>query len=104
MREWEPESLERSLDQDDLYVDVTLIDALKTHGLEITIDQVGQSFAATTYPLWHANKKARDNIRQGIKPPLSGHLRYNINADDIDFQIESDALGLICPGLPRKSN
>lgn len=104
LREWEPEFLERSLNQDDLYVDVTFVDALKTHGLEITMDQAGQSFAATTYPLWHANKKARDNIRQGIRPPLSGHPRYNIHADDIDFQIECDALGLICPGLPQKSN
>jgi len=40
---------------------------------------------------------------QGL-PPLSGHPKYNVHADDIDFQIESDLFGIICPGLPRESN
>ena len=104
LRAWEPEFLERSLAQDDLYVDVTFIDALKTHGPQITMEQAGQVFAATEYPLWHANSEARKNIRNGIKPPLSGHPKYNLHADDIDFQIECDGLGLVCPGLPQLSN
>ena len=35
---------------------------------------------------------------------MSGHPDYNIHANDIDFQIESDFIGLMCPGLPQASN
>jgi hypothetical protein len=35
---------------------------------------------------------------------MSGSPRYNIHANDIDFQIESDFIGLMCPGLPRETN
>jgi hypothetical protein len=35
---------------------------------------------------------------------MSGHPDYNVHANDIDFQIESDFIGLMCPGLPRASN
>jgi hypothetical protein len=36
-----------------------------------------------------------------VKAPLSGHPDYNLHANDIDFQIESDFIGLMCLGLPR---
>ena len=41
---------------------------------------------------------------QGIEAPWSGHPKYNFHANDIDFQIEADFIGLMCPGLPRESN
>ncbi|MEO8521067.1 MAG: ADP-ribosylglycohydrolase family protein, partial [Acidobacteriota bacterium] len=53
--------------------------------------------------LWHANASARRLLNQGIKAPLSGDPRYNIHANDIDFQIESDFIGLMTPGLPQES-
>jgi hypothetical protein len=37
-------------------------------------------------------------------PPQSGNPRYNLHADDIDFQIESDVFGMIAPGMPQVSN
>jgi len=30
--------------------------------------------------------------------------RYNMHADDLDFQIEADLIGIMCPGLPQVSN
>ncbi len=104
LRAWEPEFLERSLGQDDMYVDMTFVGALEAYGPKITMQQAGHAFAATTYPLWHANKWGRDNVRNGVLPPLSGHPEYNIHADDIDFEIECDGLGMVCPGLPQESN
>lgn len=104
LQPWSPERLEGSLGQDDLYVDMTFIAALEAYGPDITFQQAGAAFGATLYPLWHANKAGRDNIRRGIMPPMSGHPSNNIHADDIDFQIEADGLGLICPGLPQESN
>lgn len=35
---------------------------------------------------------------------MSGHPKYNIHANDIDFQIESDFIGLMSPGLPQEAN
>lgn len=102
--EWKPELLANSLGQDDMYVDMTFIASLEAYGPEITYEQAGTAFGATLYTLWHANKYARDNIRKGIMPPLSGHPKYNVHCDDIDFQIECDGLGMVCPGLPQASN
>jgi hypothetical protein len=35
---------------------------------------------------------------------MSGHPKYNMHANDIDFQIESDFIGLMSPGLPQEAN
>ena len=60
-------------------------------------------YSASKFMLWHANGQARQNVREGIPPHLSGHPFYNPHADDIDFQIECDFIGLICPGMPQKA-
>ena len=61
-------------------------------------------FKDSKYELWHANAGARRLLNRGIKAPLSGHPKYNVHANDIDFQIESDFIGLMTPGLPREAN
>lgn len=104
IRPWSPELVAEALEQDDCYVEMTFLQALEEHGLEITNEQAGQAFAKTEFPLWHANKFGRENVRRGIMPPLSGHPDYNSHADDIDFQIEADLFGIICPGMPQESN
>ena len=45
---------------------------------------------------------ARYNLLRGLAPPASGHWHNNPDADDIDFQIEADFIGLMSPGLPRR--
>ncbi len=87
--------------QDDIYVEMTFLRTLEEHGFEASIRQAGIDFANSGYPLWHANKAGRDNLRRGIAPPDSGHPQFNTHADDIDYQIESDFSGLIAPGLPQ---
>lgn len=101
---WTPERVHGAIDQDDCYVEMTFLEALEEHGLDITLEQAGRSFAESQFPLWHANRFAREQIRHGILPPDSGHPRYNPHADDIDFQIEADLFGILCPGLPQESN
>ncbi len=104
IRPWKPGQVGGALNQDDLYVEMTWLDALLEHGPDITMHQAGEAFAATTYGLAEANNTGRQNIRYGIAPPMSGHPKHNRHADDIDFQIEADVIGIICPGLPRESN
>jgi hypothetical protein len=100
MPPWEPQ-LVNQFRQDDIYVEMTFVRTLELHGLDVSSRQAGIDFANSGYPLWHANRAGRDNLRAGIAPPDSGHPRYNKHADDIDYQIESDYAGLIAPGLPE---
>jgi hypothetical protein len=102
--DWSPKRLENSIDQDDLYVEMTFAEVMDTIGLDATTEQYGEMFKNSKYDLWHANAGARRLLNQGIKAPMSGHPKYNMHADDIDFQIESDFIGLMTPGLPREAN
>jgi hypothetical protein len=102
--DWSPERLKNAIDQDDLYVEMTFAEVMDKIGLEATTEQYGEMFKDSKYELWHANAGARRNLNHGIKAPMSGHPKYNLHADDIDFQIESDFIGLMTPGLPREAN
>ncbi len=101
---WTPERVRNSLGQDDLYVDMTFAKVLDDKGLDATSDDFGALFKNTRYSLWHANNAGRRNLRRGIPASSSGAPEYNAHANDIDFQIESDFIGLMSPGLPRAAN
>jgi hypothetical protein len=96
--------LSNAIDQDDLYVEMTFAHVMDTLGLDATTADYGEAFKNTKYRLWHANAAARRNLNRGISAPMSGHPKYNLHADDIDFQIEADFIGIMCPGLPQASN
>lgn len=104
MRPWTSNRVEGALIQDDIYVEMTFLKSLESYGLGVTPEQAGKDFGESKYELWHANKWGRENIRKGIMPPRSGHPDFNEHADDIDFQIEADLFGILCPGLPHESN
>jgi hypothetical protein len=101
---WSPERVSNALNQDDLYVGMTMAETMDRLGFEAGAEQYGEAFKDSQYDLWHANAGARRLLNLGIKAPMSGHPRYNIHANDIDFQIEADFIGLMSPGLPRESN
>lgn len=100
-RNWKPEELKGVLDQDDLYVEMTFAGVMDRVGLDATTEQYGEAFKDSKYHLWAANMAARRALRRGVKAPMSGHPDYNLHSNDIDFQIESDFIGLMCPGLPQ---
>ena len=96
--------IENTIHQDDLYVEMTFAEVMDRVGLEATTEQYGEMFRDSKYSLWHANAGARRLLNRGIKAPMSGHPDYNVHANDIDFQIEADFIGLMSPGLPQASN
>ena len=98
--QWRPKMINQ-FHQDDIYVEMTFLRTLEVHGWDVSIRQAGIDFANSGYPLWHANRAGRDNLRSGIAPPDSGHPKFNTHADDIDYQIEADYSGLIAPGMPN---
>jgi len=86
---------------DDLYVDLTFVDVIEKKGLDAKAQDFANGLANAGYMLWHANQIARYNVLNGIKPPASGHWLNNPEADAIDFEIESDFIGLMTPGMPE---
>ncbi|MCS7023366.1 MAG: ADP-ribosylglycohydrolase family protein [Bryobacteraceae bacterium] len=101
---WTPDRIRNALNQDDLYVDMTLAKVLDEKGLEATTEDFGAMFRQAKYALWHANLAARRALRRGVPAHLTGTPKYNVHAEDIDFQIEADFIGLMTPGLPQLSN
>ncbi|MCI7813073.1 MAG: ADP-ribosylglycohydrolase family protein [Lachnospiraceae bacterium] len=99
--EWTPETINDAFNQDDLYVDITFLDCLKDNGPQADWSLFGEYFGESQYRLWHANKWGCDNVRAGIQTPWSGHYSNTLHCDDIDWQIECDAVGMACLGQPE---
>jgi len=101
---WVPADVKGSIWQDDLYVQLTFLETMDEFGIEAPAKKFQELFAKSGYQLWHANVQARKNYYDSIFPPQSGHPDYNLHADDIDFQIEADYIGFMCPGMPQTAN
>jgi len=91
-------------DNDDIYINLLFLYCLRKYGIDVDPVTVAHEWDAKIRKVWHANEAGLANIRKGILPPDSGNPRYNLHADDIDFQIESDIFGMIAPGMPQVSN
>lgn len=89
---------------DDIYMDLTFVQVFEDKGLDAPAKDFALAFANAEYPLWHANMAARYNILQGVMPPKSGHWLHNPHSEDIDYQIEADFAGLMCPGMVNTSS
>jgi hypothetical protein len=97
---WKPADIKGSMWQDDIYVQLTFLMSMDKYGIDAPAKKYQEMFAKAGYPLWHANMQARKNYYDSIFAPQSGSPEYNLHADDIDFQIEADYIGFMCPGMP----
>lgn len=97
---WTPGDIRGSIWQDDIYVQLTFMMTMDKYGLDAPAKKFQEMFAKAGYMLWHANMQSRKNYFDSIFPPASGRPEFNSHADDIDFQIEADYLGFMCPGMP----
>ena len=94
LREW-------LVNEDDLYMNMANLAVVADKGLGASSDDFAIPYREGKFLVWHANGQARQNVLAGIPAELSGHPAYNPHADDIDFQIECDYIGMISPGLPE---
>jgi hypothetical protein len=101
---WKPSDIKGSMWQDDIYVQLTFLMSMDKYGIDAPAKKFQEMFAKAGYPLWHANMQARKNYYDSIFVPLSGDPAYNIHTDDIDFQIEADYIGFMCPGMPNSAS
>jgi hypothetical protein len=98
---WQPSDIKGSMWQDDIYVQLTFLMSMDKYGMDAPAKKYQEMFAKAGYGLWHANMQARKNYYDSIFAPQSGMPEYNLHADDIDFQIEADYIGFMCPGMPK---
>jgi hypothetical protein len=98
---WTPKDIKGSIWQDDIYVQLTFLMTMDQYGIDAPAKKYHELLAKAGYHLWHANMQARKNYFDSIFPPQSGSPEFNMHADDIDFQIESDYIGFMCPGMPQ---
>jgi hypothetical protein len=101
---WKPKDIMGSMWQDDIYVQLTFLMSMDKYGIDAPSKKFQEMFAKAGYGLWHANMQARKNYYDSIFAPLSGTPEYNLHADDIDFQIEADYIGFMCPGMPQTAS
>jgi ADP-ribosylglycohydrolase len=87
-------------ESDETYVEIPFLDATLRAGPDAGYAEWGKALAASRFELFFANRRARENLRAGIPAPLSGDPANNRRAYDIDFQIESDWIGLALPDQP----
>lgn len=99
MPKWDPNMINNAFDQDDLYVEIPFLDAMKEYGVDCDPKYMAEKFRDSKFALWHANYMGRENLLNGIAYPYSGSYLYNYHADDIDWQIEADFLGMMYPGM-----
>jgi hypothetical protein len=97
---WTPGMVKDSIDQDDLYVQMSFAETLDTKGLNATSADFADAFAKTQNELWHTNLACRRNLRRGVSPEETGTPTYTAHGQDISFQILSDFLGLASPAMP----
>jgi hypothetical protein len=101
---WKPSDSWESMWQDDIYVQLTFLMTMDKYGIDAPVKKFHEMFATSGYQLWHANMQARKNYYDSIFPPASGSPEFSMHSDDIDFQIEADYLGFMCPGMPRTAS
>lgn len=100
---WTPSMINDAFGQDDLYVEIPFLDTMKKEGVDCDPQPIAEAFGKTQFALWHANGMARENIRAGMQYPACGSYENNYHADDIDWQIECDFLGMLYPGMVREA-
>ncbi len=98
---WNPYMINDGFGQDDLYVEVPFLDCMKDKGVNANWKWLGHYFRDSEFALWHANYYGRENLRDGIEAPDSGHYLYNQCCDDIDWQIEADSVGMMALAQPE---
>ena len=100
---WSASMIKNAYKQDDVYVEIPFLDAMKENGAFCSPVYMGEKLEDSLFGLWHANAAARKNLREGYSWYDAGHYLINGHADDIDWQIECDFLGAMYPGLVNEA-
>ncbi len=96
---WTEDMINELFKQDDIYVELPFIKAMIDNGFDCSPTYMAENFKNTEFMLWEGNEAARKNLLNGIGYPDSGYYENNFAAESLDWQIESDFVGILYPGL-----
>jgi hypothetical protein len=86
---------------DDYYYEMVAIRAFEKYGIDLTVEQLGQQWLENNAGSWGSSEQALLLLKRGIKPPDTGHPRYNKLWWTIGPQFSSDVYGALAPGMPN---
>jgi len=84
---------------DDWYYEMVAIRAFEKYGVNLTVEQLGEQWKENACGSWGSSEQARLNLERGLKPPATGHPRYNKLWFTIGPQFSADVYGALTPGL-----
>jgi len=86
---------------DDWYYEMVAVRAFEKHGINLTVEQLGQQWLENGCGSWGSSERARLNLEKGLKGADVGHPRYNKLWFTLGPQFSSDLYGALAPGLPN---
>jgi len=86
---------------DDWYYEMVAVRAFEKHGIGLTVEQLGEHWKENACGSWGSSEQARLNLSKGVKPPDTGHPRYNKLWFTIGPQFSADVYGALAPGMPN---
>ncbi len=86
---------------DDWYYEMCALRAFEKHGINLTVEQLGDQWLENNCGSWGSSEQALLALRRGIKAPDTGHPRYNKLWFTIGPQFSSEVYGVLAPGLPN---
>jgi hypothetical protein len=96
-----PDKYKSAPADDDYYYEVVALRAFEKHGTALTVEQLGELWKKHNIGAWGSSEQARLLMAKGIKPPMTGHPRYNRLWFTIGTQFSSDIYGMVTPGMPN---
>lgn len=86
---------------DDWYYEMVALRAFEKYGINMSVEDLGKQWVENNAGTWGSSEQARLLMLRGIKPPETGHPRYNKLWWTIGPQFSSDIYGALTPGMPN---
>ncbi|OPH58983.1 hypothetical protein BC351_21855 [Paenibacillus ferrarius] len=87
------------LPNDDLDLQLVWLNAVEKYGRNVTASILGEYWLSYIVPNWGEYGAGKNNLRQGIVPPLSGYVD-NVYRDSNGAYIRSEIWACLAPGNP----
>ncbi len=86
---------------DDYFYEIVALRAFEKYGINLTVEQLGRQWVENSAGAWGSSQYTRLLLARGIRPPDTGHPRYNPLWHTIGPQFSGDIYGLVAPGMPN---
>jgi hypothetical protein len=96
-----PDSYKTIPVDDDWYYEMVAVRAFERFGIGMSAAQLGEQWLLNSAGTWGSSEQARLLLARGLRPPDTGHPRYNRLWFTIGPQFSADVYGMITPGLPN---